>query len=398
MNDEKKIRKFILVNFWITLIFAGIAEAIINYLFRVAFGPVIEKLMSVEGLMNEKTIQDSMLVLACGLVILFASKSSGVFAPGGELVVNGFLRRLFNRYIGDDALRSIWEMFRTMSLSDMIGYSILFTLCIAIVVIVWAAPFVVAGMIFSKRVHGKITLLIQLQKEREAEFDRRRNLLISDIAHDIKTPITTVAGFARALSDGAVPKEQGKEYLEAIYLKSMRVSELVSLLLEYSKLDSEGYSLKKSQVDYCELVRECVAAMYPDFEEKSMELDIDIPDKSIMAEIDTTQIARAISNILVNTIRHNPEGTKVSVKVMRRKDYAVLEIADNGVRIDRDKAEHLFEPFVQADESRTVSGSGLGLSICKKIVEMHGGKVRLIQYSDPARNGWIKTFEIWLKA
>ena len=128
-----------------------------------------------------------------------------------------------------------------------------------------------------------------------------------------------------------------------------------------------------------------------------MEPELDIPEEKIMVKADRIQMLRAINNLLTNTIRHNPEGTAVTVIVKKDNRNAVLQISDMGVRIERDVAIHLFEPFVQADKSRTSGkGSGLGLSISAKTVEMHGGKIRLIQYNNVEKSGRVKCFEIVL--
>ena len=177
----------------------------------------------------------------------------------------------------------------------------------------------------------------------------------------------------------------------------MQVSDLVSLLFEYVKLDSIGYSLQKTTEDFCELVRGCIARLYTDFEQKQMELEIDIPEESIFLQVDKTQMERAINNLLVNTIKHNPEHTKVMISLFQRQNQVILDISDSGVFIERETAKHLFDPFVQGDKSRTSkSGTGLGLSISKKIIDMHYGQIVLIQYKHPENHGKTKTFEMRL--
>ena len=207
--------------------------------------------------------------------------------------------------------------------------------------------------------------------------------MISDIAHDLKTPMTTVSGYAMALSDGMVSDDKKQEYLDAINAKSKRMNDLINLLFDYVKLDSEGFTLEKSKVDICELLRECVAFQYQDIEDAGFELDLDIPEESIIIEADKLQFSRVITNLITNAIRHNDEGTKLGIYLKNEYDVLRIIVADSGNLIEQEKAEYIFDPFVVGDESRNSrGGTGLGLSIAKKVVDMHGFSIRLVQKPD----------------
>ncbi|MBO5209764.1 MAG: HAMP domain-containing histidine kinase [Lachnospiraceae bacterium] len=254
-------------------------------------------------------------------------------------------------------------------------------------------PYAIAALWYYKIISGKVKELMEEEKKRKEEYDKQRNLLLSDIAHDIKTPITTVCGYAKALSDDMVEDEQKREeYLQAIYAKSMRMSDLITLLFEYVKLDSTGFELHKEKGDIGELLRENVALLYSDFEEKGIELLIDIPEKEFPFEMDKIQMARAISNILTNMVRYNERGNTVSVRL---SETYRIRIADNGAPISDELAEHIFEPFSRGDVARsTTGGTGLGLSIASKVVQMHGGVLKLERN---CKNGFVKEFQIVLK-
>ena len=223
-----------------------------------------------------------------------------------------------------------------------------------------------------------------IQQEREAqqkEFDRKRNLMLSDIAHDLRTPMTTVNGYANALSDGMVRDPQQKAaYLDAIQRKSHRMNDLINLLFEYVKLDSEGFSLDRKPHDLCEIARENAALIYSDVEDAGMTLDVEIPDEPIMVSVDEVQISRVVTNLLTNAMRHNDQGIRIMLCLFRQEGVIHLMVADSGSVIPKDLEEHLFEPFARGDASRKSSGgSGLGLSIAKKVVEMHGWRMKLVQ-------------------
>ncbi|MBE5997969.1 MAG: HAMP domain-containing histidine kinase, partial [Lachnospiraceae bacterium] len=220
-------------------------------------------------------------------------------------------------------------------------------------------------------------------KEREAEraqADAQRNLMFSDFSHDLRTPIMTISGYAGALADGMVKDEdQKQEYLEAIRAKSGRMSELINLLFDYTKLGSVNFHLNKEKTDLNELLREVAASAFSDFEEAEMDFLAEIPEEPYFVMLDKAQSARVFHNLLINIIRHNPAGTGAAVSVKQMAGMEKIAVADNGVRIEKSGKE-LFEPFVKGDDSRSEStGSGLGLSIVKKITEMHGWEIELVQ-------------------
>lgn len=262
-----------------------------------------------------------------------------------------------------------------------------------IIIITLLLPYLIAALLFSRMAELHIRQLKEQERQQREEYDRRRNLLLSDVAHDLKTPMTTVAGYARALLEERDAPVQ--EYLEAIYGKSMQMNGLISLLFEYVKLDSEGYQLKKSRENLWELLRKCVADLYLDFEEKEMEVFADIPEESLWFSVDKLQFERVISNLLNNAVRHNPRGTAVWIKAKEEDETITIRISDNGPVIPPETAKYIFDPFVSGDESRrSRGGSGLGLCIAHKIISMHEGSLTLNQEEE---EGSVKSFVIQLQ-
>lgn len=251
-------------------------------------------------------------------------------------------------------------------------------------------PYAAGAVWYYKIVTNKVNELMEEEKENQLRYERRRNLLLSDIAHDIKTPITTICGYSKALSEGMVPEERRQVYLDAIYAKSMRMDELASLLFEYVKLGSEGYMLHKEQCDPAELLRKNVALLYEDFEGKEMALTLEIPEQALPCELDPLQMGRAIANLLTNAVRYGRAGGRVLVRLQDN----VITVADDGEPIDPAFAEHIFEPFTRGDRARSTSGgTGLGLGIASQIVKMHGGTLELDCHFG---EGYTKAFHIRL--
>lgn len=252
------------------------------------------------------------------------------------------------------------------------------------------APYLVGAFFYCRMVAKKMNELLEEEKEQQQAFERRRNLLLSDIAHDIKTPITTICGYSRALAEGVAEEEKRQTYLDAIYQKSLRMDELLTLLFEYVKLESEGFTLHREQGDLAELVREMTALLYADFEEKKITVVTEISEEDAALEMDKLQLGRAITNLLTNALRYGKENGRVLVRLADGE----ITVADDGEPIDPAFAEHIFDPFTRADRARTsTGGSGLGLGIAKKIVEMHGGRLVLNQNFG---GGYTKAFQIRL--
>ena len=241
-------------------------------------------------------------------------------------------------------------------------------------------PIVSGLIIYARLVTARVN---ELQKIRDAEREAlyaERNLMLSDFAHDLRTPIMTISGYAGAISDGVVTDPEMKaEYIDAIRRKSDRMSTLINLLFEYVKLGSTGFALAKKDCDMNELAAETAAALYTDMEDAGMELLAEIPEEPFIAEADKAQAGRILNNLLVNAMRHNSSGTRIAVLVKRLAGMEEIAVADTGARIEKDP-EQLFEPFVKGDDSRSGDkGSGLGLSISKKIADMHGWELSLVQ-------------------
>lgn len=399
--DVKSLKWFLIERFLLIMLFIFISEELMNMAYRVWIAPFLTETMHLNQL-SVTGSNDNMMLLMLQMIVLSGAK----FLPEG-------MGRWVETEIGRNMGSGFYLDITSPALEGVTNPALIAVYQISVVFIflglffLTLLPYLISAYWYYKTVSRKVAELLQKEKEQKEAYDRERNLLLSDIAHDIKTPITTVCGYARALSDGMVESEAKKrDYLQAIYAKSMRMDELITLLFEYVKLDSAGFSLHKEKVDLGELLRENVALLYSDIEEKGMELEIEIPDNPFPYEMDKIQMARAVTNILTNAVRYNGKGTKigVSLKILDEADSAYQEqhqrfyqirIADTGTPIEDDLAEHIFDPFSRGDAARsTRGGSGLGLSISAKIIQMHGGSLQLDRQCG---DGYVKAFLISLK-
>lgn len=236
------------------------------------------------------------------------------------------------------------------------------------------------------------------KKAIDAESKRQvqeQNLLYSCIAHDLKTPMTSVQGFAVALKEGRIKEEEQGEILDIIYKKSLYMNELIDTLFMYSKLGTNQYLLQKKETNLCVLVRDLAAIHYSEFEDRKMELRIEIPEEEILCELDEKEFRRGIDNLIVNAYKHNPKGTCVRIRVYSERGVAFVTIADDGNPIPKELKENMFQPFVCGNDSRTSGkGNGLGLAISWEIIEKHGGKLWMKEQV----NGYKKEFVIQMRA
>lgn len=379
-EKTKALRWFLIERFLLIMAGIYISGELISMLYRGVVFPILF------GVLKQQQIEITNQTGTIGFLLQVLLYYAADFLPNGP---GGVLRGMVSNSLSESWQISIHSVMASGIVGEILGKVLL--LLLFMMLLVSLLPYIVGAFLYYKIVTNKVNELLERDKEQRRQFDRKRNLLLSDIAHDIKTPITTICGYSRALADGVVTEEKQQEYLDAIYAKSMRMSDLITLLFEYVKLDSEGYALQKEEGDFAELVRENTALLYADFEEKDMQVDIRVPENLVPYEMDKLQMGRAVTNLLTNAIRYGRQGGKVLIQL----EEGVLTVADDGMEIEPEFAEHIFEPFSRADKARsTKGGSGLGLSISAKVVQMHGGSLEL--HTDYGK-GYTKAFMIRLQ-
>ena len=245
--------------------------------------------------------------------------------------------------------------------------------------------YVSCGLIFYLVVRAAI------RKESERQV-KENNLMYAAVAHDLKTPLTSIGGFAQALEDDKIPEEEKKEIAGIIAKKSERMNELVDLLFEYSQLGTAEYKPNLSDFDIAGLMRGIIAENYSDLEDHKIDVDVHLPDTPVTINADKRDITRALSNLVINTYKHNPDGITFYVRMEKTGDKCSIILADTGNDIP--KGMNIFEPFVTENSARsTGGGTGLGLALTKRIIDRYGGSISLV-HDVP---GYTKAFKIILK-
>lgn len=378
-GEKKSLKWFLISRFLVTMLSIFVSEQLLGVFYNSIILPGMSLMLESQQI-SIKASGKPVLLLVQMLLYFLAS-----FLPGGFGI---YVQHFFGSRTGNSLQIAVGSPLFTGRWGIVLRLLIIALFLVLLFVSI--LPYLAGAFYYCRIVTKKVNELMEEEKEQQLEYDRRRNLLLSDIAHDIKTPITTLCSYSRALSDDVVQGKKKQEYLDAIYSKSMRMSELITLLFEYVKMDSSGFKLHREEGDIGEILRESVAPLYPDFEDRKMELLVEIPEKPMPYSADKIQMTRAFTNLLTNAVRYGREGGKALVRL----DEYTITVADDGMEIEKEFAEHIFEPFSRADKARsTKGGSGLGLSIASKIVEMHGGKLKLnCEYG----HGYTKAFQIVL--
>ena len=207
--------------------------------------------------------------------------------------------------------------------------------------------------------------------EKEQELERQRVDFFSAASHELKTPLTILKGHLAGMLNKISGYENHTEYMERSLAVVERMEKLVKELLYVSKTDGPQKSEYKT-VDFAEIVRVQIAAVTDLLEEKKQRLEVNIPDR-LSCEVERAQMERAIQNILVNAIRYSPDGELIRVSLAEADATVCCEVENTGVHIPEDALSHLFEAFYRTDTSRNrnTGGTGLGLYIVRKIMELH---------------------------
>ena len=205
------------------------------------------------------------------------------------------------------------------------------------------------------------------------ETERQRREFIANVSHELKTPMTTIAGYTDGILDGTIPPEQEKEYLRIISDEARRLSRLVRRMLEVSQLQSRDLTRSKAPFDVCESMRRVLISMEKKITDRGLDVDADIPDGSIMVLGDNVLITQVIYNLLENATKFARAGSALYLGVTTLNGKALVSVRNEGSTIPAEEIPLLFERFHKSDKSRSEDkdGVGLGLYVVKTILDQH---------------------------
>jgi two-component system sensor histidine kinase KdpD len=213
------------------------------------------------------------------------------------------------------------------------------------------------------------------EARRAVETERLRTDLLSSVSHDLRTPLASIAGSAGVLLAGGegVGRAEERELLETIQSESQRLSELVSNLLDLTRLDSGALQPRREWCPVEELVHGALDRLGERLATRAVQLDL--PREILQAHVDPVLIEQALVHLLENALKYSPEDSPIELRASGSPGEVLIEVSDRGPGIPPGEEQRIFEKFVRLPDGKRASGSGLGLSVCRAILKAHGGSV-----------------------
>lgn len=222
-----------------------------------------------------------------------------------------------------------------------------------------------------------------------ATIETLKSDFISNISHEIKTPLAIIQSYASALKKDELPKDEKMKYIETILEASQKLSTLVSNILRLNKLESqeiiqaESYSLD-------EQLRCCILALEEKFEEKNIEFDVELDEIAIASDESLMEIVW--NNLLTNAIKFTEPNGSIKITLKRYNNKAIVSVSDNGCGMSEEISKKIFDRFYQGDTSHSTEGNGLGLALVKRVIDLAEGEISVI-----SKEGKGTTFTVALK-
>lgn len=284
---------------------------------------------------------------------------------------------------------------------------------LAVYIIPWILAVIVAGVLiflfsksFSKPVRGMVKIAekvaagdfhARIEKSDRADeigklqntfndmLDQIENLelsrqaFISDLSHELRTPITSIRGFVDGMLDGTIPEDKKTHYLEIVKIETGRLNRLIDDLMMLTRLENKDKLIEKTVFDMNELIRHVIIYLEGEINDKTLNIEVNFEDIKTMVKANRDDMERVIVNLMDNAIKFTPSGKNIYISTRAIKDKILVSIKDEGAGIGSEKLKLIWERFYKVDSARSHSkkGSGLGLSIVQKIINSHGEKIEV---------------------
>ena len=202
-----------------------------------------------------------------------------------------------------------------------------------------------------------------------------RSDFINNFSHEFKTPIVSIAGFAGLLKQGNLDEQEQKEYLNIIESESRRLAYMATNVLNLTKVENQTILTDVSVFNLSEQLRTCVLLLEAKWEQKNLEMNLELEEHTISGN---QELLRQVwVNLLDNAIKFSPEGQSVEISAAEEESSVAVSITNTGSYIPQEQQSAIFRKFYQADHSHNTEGNGIGLAVVKRVVELHGGSIRV---------------------
>ena len=212
------------------------------------------------------------------------------------------------------------------------------------------------------------------------KVEEGRKEFVSNVSHELRSPVTSIHGFVEGMLDGTIPQEEYPRYLQIVYDETNRMKRLIADLLQLSRMDNGVEKLQWSDFDINELIRRLLIGRMNDIEQKSLDLQLDFAVDPCMVHADSDRISQVVLNIVDNALKYISQNGHLTIRTqLMQNSIVAVEIKNDGEPIAAQDRAHVFERFYMAEKAHTSGkGTGLGLSICKQIMEMHGQTIEVL--------------------
>jgi len=223
-------------------------------------------------------------------------------------------------------------------------------------------------------------IIEHIQSERLEELNKMKSLFVSNVTHELKTPLTSIKMFAELLKGKKdFESKKSQEYLEIIEGESDRLRRLIDNVLDFAKIERGIKTYDMSKIDFNKISLEVLQLMQYQFKMSLIALKTDIDPGENLITADKDAVEEAMMNILSNAIKYSEQNTSVTVSTFKRNSYTCFKVTDEGIGISESDLKNIFNPFFRTKDKDIIKaeGTGLGLSIVKHIVDAHGGKIEV---------------------
>jgi signal transduction histidine kinase len=224
---------------------------------------------------------------------------------------------------------------------------------------------------------NRMAVEIKAIMEEERNMENKKNELITNVAHDLRTPLTSIIGYLDLVSKKDLPAEMKDKYIGIAYNKSIRLENLIEDLFSYTKFEFGEVKFNKKEVDIVKMLYQLLDEFYPSFKDNGLEYSFDMTVPSAIVSADGDYLARAFANLIGNAIKYGADGKNINLHLEVKDKESIVTITNYGEVIPKKDIAHIFEKFYRVEYSRNEEhgGTGLGLAIARNIFEMHGGQV-----------------------
>lgn len=211
------------------------------------------------------------------------------------------------------------------------------------------------------------------------QLERMRNSFMSNVSHELRTPMASIAGFIDGIRDGAIPPDKQPQYLDVISSEIQRLSRLVALLLDVSRLESGDRKMNFTRCNLCETARLVLISLEQNIENKKLNVEFDAEEDAMFVRADADALHQVLFNLCDNAIKFSHEGARLQIRIRRAENFIAATVYNEGSGIPAEDVPFVFDRFYKSDKSRSIDkkGVGLGLYLVKTILTAHGGDIRV---------------------